>query len=190
MSNPLPRHRLVEAAIDKPRRVLWGALVLTLLFGSLIAFIEVDTDPENMLPDDHPVRERNAEIRDVFGAHDLVVVGVVTDDVQTPEVLGAVDELARTVAEDEGVLGDEVVWFASATGGEADVADQAAVDATVAAVAADPIVGPNVLTDDSTTTAVFVPLVDKAAAADVESIVDGFVEVTPALADTDVHVAG
>ncbi|MEZ5237773.1 MAG: hypothetical protein R2716_02045 [Microthrixaceae bacterium] len=82
------------------------------------------------------------------------------------------------------------MWFASATGGEADVADQAAVDATVAAVAADPIVGPNVLTDDSTTTAVFVPSWDKSAAADVESIVDGFVEVTPALADTDVHVAG
>ena len=190
MSTAVPRHRLVEAAMDRPRHVLWGALALTLVFASLIVFIEVDTDPENMLPGDHPVRERNAEVRAAFGAHDLVVVGVVADDVRTPEVLGAVDELARTVADDEGVLGDEVVWFASATGGKADVADAAAVDATVAAVSSDPIVGPNVLTADGTTTAVFVPLVDKADAPDVEAVVDEVVSSSPALAEAEVHVAG
>ena len=51
-----------------------------------------------MLPADHPVRALNADIRDDFGAHDMIVVGVVADDVATPETLGAVDELARTVA--------------------------------------------------------------------------------------------
>ena len=190
MSAASPDHRLVEVAIARPRMVLWGALVLTLVLGALMAFVEVDTDPENMLPADHPVRVRNAEVRDTFGAHDLIVVGVVADDIRTPEALGAVDQLARATAGIDGVLGDEVVWFGAVTGGEVDVGDQGAVDATVAAVADDPVVGPNVLSEDGTTAAVFVPLVDKGVAVDVDDAIGELVADDPVLAGFEVHVAG
>ena len=169
--------------MDRPRTILWGAALLTLVFAAMTVRIEVDTDPENMLPSDHPVRALNTEIRDDFGAHDMIVVGVVADDIATPEILGAVDGLARTVATDDGVIGDELAWFASATGGQADVADQAAVDTTIATVRADPIMGGNVLSPDGTTAAVFIPLVDKSEANSVNDAVDEAIAADPTLSE-------
>ncbi len=190
MSVHFPTHRIVEFAIARPRTILWGAALLTVVFAALTVRLEVDTDPENMLPADHPVRELNADIRDDFGAHDMIVLGVIADDVRTPEIMGAVDELTRTIATEDGVIGDEIAWFASATGGEADVSDQAAVDATVAAVGADRIMGGNVLSADGTTAAVFIPLVDKSEANGVQDAVKESIAASPQLAELETHVAG
>jgi predicted RND superfamily exporter protein len=47
--------------------------------------LQVDTDPENMLPSDHPVRVRNEDFANTFGNGDLLVVGLTAaDDVLSP----------------------------------------------------------------------------------------------------------
>ena len=57
-------HRLVAASIARPRAVLWTVLAATLFASIGFARLEVDTDPENMLPGDDPVRLLNAELEE------------------------------------------------------------------------------------------------------------------------------
>jgi uncharacterized protein len=64
----------------------------------------VDTDPENMLPVDEPVRVFHNRMQEVFDLHEMVVVGIVNeqhpDGVFTPASLGRIHELttfARTL---------------------------------------------------------------------------------------------
>ena len=42
--------------------------------------LTIDTDPENMLAEDEPVRVRHNELKKIFDIHDFVVVGVVNEE--------------------------------------------------------------------------------------------------------------
>lgn len=72
-------NKLIHASIHHPKMFLWGTLFLVLLFGSQIARIEIDTDPENMLPHDQPDRVLHDEIKERFSLHDMIVVGIVNE---------------------------------------------------------------------------------------------------------------
>ena len=74
--------RLVELGLDRPRPVLAATALLTVVLAALMVFIEVDTDPENMLPTDHPVRVLNREIEDRFAGNETIVVGIEAADGQ------------------------------------------------------------------------------------------------------------
>jgi predicted RND superfamily exporter protein len=74
----------------------------------LLNAVSVDTDPENMLADDEPVRVFHRQMKKALGLHDMVVVGVVNDahpdGVFNPESLKRVYELtefAKTLQWDE-----------------------------------------------------------------------------------------
>ncbi len=79
-----------EYAANKPKSFMWGAALLTMLFiifvaaGSLfpkqfsfIPSITIDTDPENMLSSDEPVRIFHNERKKEYNIYDIIVVGVV-----------------------------------------------------------------------------------------------------------------
>jgi predicted RND superfamily exporter protein len=61
----------------------------------------IDTDPENMLARDEPVRVFHDEAKDEFNLYDLVVVGIVNethaDGVFNPETLARIDALTEFV---------------------------------------------------------------------------------------------
>ncbi len=63
--------------------------------------IKIDTDPENMLPEDEPVRVFHDKMKEEMGLHDMVVVGVVNEKdpngVFTPETLANIYELTKFV---------------------------------------------------------------------------------------------
>jgi predicted RND superfamily exporter protein len=80
------------AAARHPKRFFWGTGmivgVLILLAGLPSLFpatfsplnnVTIDTDPENMLSEDAPVRVRHDRLKKVYDLHDYVVVGVVND---------------------------------------------------------------------------------------------------------------
>ena len=84
--------RLVAKSVDRYRTVTAVAagatLVLALAAGlpsllprplGFLHRVEVDTDPENMLSSDEPVRVYNDAMKKRLALHDLVVVGVVND---------------------------------------------------------------------------------------------------------------
>ena len=182
---------LVQISMDHPRWVLWVAAALAGLAVLATFGVETDTDPENMLPASDEVRVRNAEMADAFGTHEMIVVGVVDDDgVTSPEVLGGLAELHRAIARFDGVVGSEVVSFTSAVGGEPTLGSDADAQAVVEAVADDPVLGGNVLSDDGTTAAIYVPLVDKSDANPVTAEITAAIEASPVLADRASHVAG
>ena len=57
---------------------VYGILaVLTLIAAWQIRLIQIDTDPENMLPEEHPQRVIHNEVKQTFSMYDAIVVGVV-----------------------------------------------------------------------------------------------------------------
>jgi len=81
---------LTESAARSPRAWLWGSALASLLMIVLVVLpsvwpeqfpilapLHIDTDPENMLDADEPVRVFNDSMRRTFDLHDMVVVGVI-----------------------------------------------------------------------------------------------------------------
>ncbi len=103
---------LTSSAANRPVLYLWGAALFSLFLIVLVAaptlapralpFLEplkIDTDPENMLAADEPVRVFHNEMKAEFTLHDLIVVGVVNEKnaegVFNTETLSDIYELTR-----------------------------------------------------------------------------------------------
>ncbi|MFP4501963.1 MAG: efflux RND transporter permease subunit, partial [Candidatus Hydrogenedentota bacterium] len=122
--------RMVEAGMNHPRAVTGVMVLLCVLFIGLVAAptlapgtfsmlhpVEVDTDPENMLRTDEPVRVFHNAMKEKFNLYDMVVVGVVNEEhehgVFNPDTLQHVYELtefAKTLQTetDEPVAGEDL----------------------------------------------------------------------------------
>ena len=68
---------LVDYSIRHYKLVTVLMVIFTLATGSLIPFIKVDTDPENMLSADESVRKFHNQTKESFSLSDIVVVGIV-----------------------------------------------------------------------------------------------------------------
>ncbi|MCA9304215.1 MAG: MMPL family transporter [Phycisphaerales bacterium] len=103
---------VTDTCTRKPRLVTGIMVALTLMLGLLAGVpslfpdsvpmlnsLRVDTDPENMLAPDEPVRMYHNEAKRRFGLSDIVVLGVVNetnpDGVYNPETLAEVYELTE-----------------------------------------------------------------------------------------------
>ncbi len=73
------KERITEYSIKHYKAVTVVMVILTLALGALIPLIKVDTDPENMLGEDEPVRLFHHATKKRFALHDMVVVGIVND---------------------------------------------------------------------------------------------------------------
>ncbi len=109
--------RFTGLAERRPRGITWVMVVSTVLLGVLAGLpslwptsfpmlhgVMVDTDPENMLAGDEPVRIFHNAMKRAFSLHDMVVVGIVNDEhpdgVFNPESLQrvfALTQFARTL---------------------------------------------------------------------------------------------
>ncbi len=94
--------QLVQISISHPKLIAVTLGIITLLLGLLIYRVHVDTDPENMLSPDEPVRVFHNATKKEFSLYDVVVLGVVNtshpDGVFNPETLGHVYELSKYAA--------------------------------------------------------------------------------------------
>lgn len=104
-------HRLMDFCVRRPKTVTWVMAGTTLALALLAALptaapqafpmlhgAKIDTDPENMLAADEPVRVFHDEMKKEFALYDMLVVGVVNgkapDYVFNPATLRDVHELA------------------------------------------------------------------------------------------------
>jgi hypothetical protein len=105
--------KIIRFSVRRPGAVM--AVVGVLLLIGLIQFpaIKVDTDPENMLPEDEPVRVFDHRVKEEFGLYDFIIVGVVDEDssegVFTPDTLENVYRLSGKIKSIEGVIGHEII---------------------------------------------------------------------------------
>jgi predicted RND superfamily exporter protein len=179
---------LVELAIRQPKRVLLAAALITVLTAIGFVRVAVDTDPENMLSSSHPVRVLNAEVRESFGIGDTVAVGLSdpTDaTLVTEQRLSAAVDLHEDIIALDGVSADQTVGIGLAADGP--IADASAFAADLAA---DPLLGGNVLTEDGRTLAFFVAIADEDAATQIADDIEALVDADPVLAELDTAIAG
>ncbi len=73
------KQRITDYSIKHYKLITIIMAAFTLVLGSLITRIKVDTDPENMLSEHEPVRVFHDHTKKAFNLSDLVVVGVVNN---------------------------------------------------------------------------------------------------------------
>jgi len=95
----MAKFSLVEFSIRHPKRVLWTALALTLLFLTQLPRVSTDTNPKHMLPETSEVRVRNDEVDRHFALYeDTLVVGIQNDaGVLNRETLGRVARITDEI---------------------------------------------------------------------------------------------
>lgn len=96
--------KLSSAVIRWPGRVLLVSLILTLVIGTGIAFIRIDTNQENFFPAKHPVRRASEIINSKFGGSQTISI-MITGDIKDPAVMKGIDELTSRLKNSEGVGG-------------------------------------------------------------------------------------
>jgi len=91
------KQKITEYSLAHYKRITVIMVVLTLLLGAMIPLIMVDTDPENMLSPDEPVRVFHNQTKKEFNLSDIVVLGVNIDPngVFNPTSLARIYELTE-----------------------------------------------------------------------------------------------
>jgi len=105
---------IIKLATGYRRSVFWLLTLITLGVAAFIPSITIDTDPENMLPDNNPQRVFHNEVKETFAMHDMIVVGVVNENSvynqQTLTDLHTVSSYAESL---DGVVSDDLMSLAN-----------------------------------------------------------------------------
>jgi predicted RND superfamily exporter protein len=187
---------IVGFSLGRPRVVLFGVALLTIGLGSQIPRIQIDTDPENMLPADQGARLLHDEVKREFALYDMLVVGIVDEaspeGVFTPSTLAHVHELTQRILTLEGVVRQEVMSLSTVDnveqGGPGEVRfdwlmespPATAAEALAVREAAEriPTVRGTLVSEDGRAAAIYVPIERKdqsrRIAAEIEAIGAGF----------------
>jgi hypothetical protein len=93
------KQKVTSYSLEHYKRITIVMVIFTLALGALIPLIKVDTDPENMLSPDEPVRVFHDQTKKSFALSDIVVVGIINDTdpngVFNPQSLARVYELTE-----------------------------------------------------------------------------------------------
>ncbi|WP_299886022.1 MMPL family transporter [uncultured Lacinutrix sp.] len=71
--------KLLSFSINKPKLVVVIMLAITIILLLFIPQIKIDTDPENMLSENEPVRIMHNELKERYNMHDIIVMGVINE---------------------------------------------------------------------------------------------------------------
>ena len=173
------KEALLQFALRRPRTVYLLALLLTLALGLQIPRIQIDTDPENMLPADQADRVLHNQVKQEMALHDAIVVGLVepehADGIYNTASLGALYRATERIRELDGVVAQDLMALPVA-----DNIDQAgpgtvrfewlmpeppATPAAARAIRRDverlPLLKDTLASGDGRAAAIYVPIVDK-----------------------------
>jgi hypothetical protein len=73
------KNKITSYSLDHYKRITIVMVILTVILGALIPLIKIDTDPENMLSADEPVRVFHNQTKKQFNLSDIVVLGIVNN---------------------------------------------------------------------------------------------------------------
>ncbi len=101
---------LINFSTNHPVWIIMIIIGFTALFGWQLADIRIDTDPENMLPTDEPVRIFNHEFKEQFEISDFLAVGIVNEEgVFNAEQLSRVYHITEAIMEIDGIVAEDVM---------------------------------------------------------------------------------
>ena len=166
-------------------------VLVTVVLAAAIVRVDVDTDPENMLPGDDPVRVLNRSVRSDFGTRDMIVLGIVNDDgVLTSDTLAKTSRLIDEIKTLPGVIPEGIVSFKLAIDvpeGELSPED---VSRIASAVDGNPLLAGQVISPDGKGLAIYVPLESKGDAHGVSSDIKGLLKSPRLEIKGEHHLAG
>ena len=102
------KHSVIDVSTNRPGVVYAVILALVLITGALISRIQIDTDPENMLPATQSDRVFHNAVEQRFTYHDAIVVGVVNEThpngIYNVRSLDALHTLSNQILALDGVI--------------------------------------------------------------------------------------
>lgn len=189
------RDRLVSFSMDKPKYVFYLVLALVVLAAIQIPSIQVDTDPENMLPHDQVDRAYHDEVKARFALHDMIVVGVVNDQhakgVYNTQTLGDLHTLSTEVQKMDGVVRQDLMALDTVDNitqeGPGSIRfewmmklapkTESDVQRIEQAVARLPLLQNTLVADDGKAAAIYIPIVAKSESyrlsQEIQTVIDG-----------------
>ena len=112
------KNSIIRLATEKPRVVFAIVLSLVLVTAALMIRLEIDTDPENMLPPDQSDRVFHNQVEDRFVLHDAIVVGIVNrnhdEGIFNVDTLTSLHALSESILNIEGVIEPDLMSLAVA----------------------------------------------------------------------------
>ena len=93
--------------MNHPKVIFIGVFLLSMVTAAMIPLIQIDTDPENMLPADQLERQFHNRVKAQFNLHDMIVVGAVNQSetgIYNTKSLQALLTVADQTAAIEGVI--------------------------------------------------------------------------------------
>lgn len=195
--------------IEKWRKVIFVLMLLAVaIAGWQFPSIQVDTDPENMLSSDEPVRIAHHQLKKDFKLSDLIVVGIVDETNQNgvwrPEVLKRAENISKAILKIKGVIKADVMSLSTSDSIEAgsgllDIhtimpkapTTQKEADRLKSQVLSSPLLAEKLASDDGQGLAIYVPIEDKMISYRVASEVEEIIADNTKDADTEqYHIAG
>lgn len=185
--------KITEVVINRPKLIFILVLLFSAVTAAMIPMIQIDTDPENMLPAEQPARLFHNQIKSKFNLHDMIVVGAVNHTEQgiyNPKSLSALLNIASQTSEIDGVIDYDLMALSSVDNirqGEPGsiqfewLMKQAPTDLEGARVLADqverlPLLKNTLVSEDNKATSIYVPIADKneshRIATEIQSIID------------------
>lgn len=102
--------KVVQLSVDRPKLVVLLAVIITVLLSSQLPKINIDTDPENMLREDEPIRLFHKKVKEEFGINELIVLGIVRQDgIFHPDSLQRIKRITDEILKIKGVIADDVI---------------------------------------------------------------------------------
>ncbi|PIE32153.1 RND transporter [candidate division KSB3 bacterium] len=107
------KRALIEFSVEHYKLVTVITIVLAVLGLSQFPKMQIDTDPENMLPEDEFVRVFDRDVKQEFLMHDMIVLGIVNEThpegVFNVETLTKIHNITEGIKDIEGVVGYDVM---------------------------------------------------------------------------------
>ena len=95
--------RWVSATITRhPGRVLLVSALITVMLGTGMVFLRIDTNQENYFPHKNPVRKASTIINEKFGGSQTISV-MISGDIKDPDIMRRIDDLTGHLKEQKGV---------------------------------------------------------------------------------------
>jgi predicted RND superfamily exporter protein len=91
--------RVYSLIVQRAKVILVFILLLTGFFTNYALHIRVDSSVESLLAQGDPEKEYYDEVRHLFGSDEIGVIGVIADNIYTPQVLQKIKRLTEEVAQ-------------------------------------------------------------------------------------------
>ncbi|NOX19905.1 MAG: MMPL family transporter, partial [Nitrospirae bacterium] len=101
---------IVEFALKRPKTVIVLVVLITIIFASQFPRVKIDTDPENMLSPEEPVRVFHNKVKKEFGINEMIVLGILREDgIFHIDTLKRIKEITDRIMKIKGVVAEDIV---------------------------------------------------------------------------------